>query len=150
MQDKISPSSTPPSSVRALLVEDEDPLRRALARGLERVGYRVETAESGLRARELVAGKEYQVIVSDVAMPGIDGRALLRMVREHDMEVPVVLMTGHPEVSTAEAAQYGACQYLTKPVELAQRRRGPCACSGYGFSAKIVLGARPRTGSTSF
>jgi EAL domain-containing protein (putative c-di-GMP-specific phosphodiesterase class I) len=67
---------------------------------------------------ELEAGT-FDVIVSDVHMPDGDGLHLIRSVRRIDLDIPVVLMTGVPDVSTAAAAvEYGAFRYLTKPVDV--------------------------------
>jgi EAL domain-containing protein (putative c-di-GMP-specific phosphodiesterase class I)/CheY-like chemotaxis protein len=109
----------PVTAVRILVVDDNDPLRRLLARALEEEGWQVTLAENGLSAAELLARSSFHVIVSDVNMPGMDGLALLRVVRERDLEVPVILVTGKPDLETAaQAVQYGACHYLTKPVNL--------------------------------
>jgi EAL domain-containing protein (putative c-di-GMP-specific phosphodiesterase class I) len=57
-------------------------------------------------------------MVSDVRMPGMSGLKLLRAVREHDLDLPVILVTGNPDLASAtEAVEYGAFQYLIKPVE---------------------------------
>jgi len=78
-------------------------------------------AEDGLCAAELLAHTAFHVIVSDVTMPGMGGLGLLRLIRERDLEVAVIFVTGTPDIATArEAIDYGACQYLTKPVELAR------------------------------
>jgi EAL domain-containing protein (putative c-di-GMP-specific phosphodiesterase class I) len=61
---------------------------------------------------------EYDAMVSDVRMPGMSGLKLLRTVREHDLDLPVILVTGNPDLASAtEAVEYGAFQYLIKPVE---------------------------------
>jgi EAL domain-containing protein (putative c-di-GMP-specific phosphodiesterase class I) len=76
-------------------------------------------AVDGERAAELARENEYDVIVSDIAMPGMDGLQLLRTVRESNLDVPVVLITASPALETAvRAMEHGALRYLTKPVDL--------------------------------
>jgi EAL domain-containing protein (putative c-di-GMP-specific phosphodiesterase class I) len=104
-----------------LVVDDEPAIRRIIARVLTRSGHVVLEAGGGEQAAELVAAQSFDVIVSDISMPGMDGIALLKQVREHDLEVPVVLMSGLPNVDTAvRAVEYGALQYLVKPLDLAR------------------------------
>jgi EAL domain-containing protein (putative c-di-GMP-specific phosphodiesterase class I) len=101
---------------RVLMVEDEVALLRVLSRCLERAGFHVERAQSGLRATELLARESFDAVVTDVSMPGLTGVDVLRAARARDLEVPVLLMTGAPDVSSAaEAVHYGACEYVVKP-----------------------------------
>ncbi|HET9957509.1 MAG TPA: EAL domain-containing protein [Polyangiaceae bacterium] len=105
-----------PASV--LLVDDDPTVLRALDRTLKSRGYEVVTAPDGEEATRQIGQRAFDVIVSDIGMPGIDGIQLLREVREHDLNVPVILITGEPAVRTAvQALEYGAFHYLTKPVE---------------------------------
>ena len=76
------------------------------------------TAGDGREAANAARDKSFDVIVSDIAMPEMDGIELLRTVREHDLDVPFIIMTGGPDVdSAARAMEYGALRYLIKPVE---------------------------------
>jgi EAL domain-containing protein (putative c-di-GMP-specific phosphodiesterase class I) len=100
-----------------LVVDDEPELARGICRRLTLRGYNVVCAEDGADALVHFKTQEFDVIVTDIAMPNMDGIQLLRHLREHDSEVPVVLITGEPAVSTAvKALEYGAFHYLTKPV----------------------------------
>ena len=75
------------------------------------------TVGDGNAAVETMKQQEFDVILSDIQMPGVSGVELLRLVREHDLDVPVVLMTADPKVETAaEAVELGALQYLVKPI----------------------------------
>jgi EAL domain-containing protein (putative c-di-GMP-specific phosphodiesterase class I) len=101
-----------------LLVDDEPTIVRGFARILTAAGFTVEVAHDGREAAELARAKSFDVIVSDIAMPEMNGLQLLRSVREHDLDVPVILMTGGPAVESAvQAMEYGALRYLIKPVE---------------------------------
>ncbi|HKY35284.1 MAG TPA: EAL domain-containing protein [Polyangiaceae bacterium] len=122
-----SQAAAPPSDVEregdatkawVLLVDDEPELLRGVCRGLKLQGYSVTEARNGEEAVQHLSRRAFDVVVSDIVMPGMDGIHLLREIREHDLHVPVVLMTGAPAVSTAvQALEYGAFHYLTKPVD---------------------------------
>lgn len=104
---------------RVLLVDDNDPLLRATARHLSKAGYEVTPCSCGADAVDALVLAPYDVIVSDISMQMMDGIELLRAVREHDRDLPVVLMTGAPTVATAaQAVEHGAFKYLVKPVPI--------------------------------
>jgi EAL domain-containing protein (putative c-di-GMP-specific phosphodiesterase class I) len=106
-----------PRKGRVLIVDDNDEILRAHERVLVRAGYDVEVASDGLEALEKLEDGGVDAIVSDISMPKMDGIALLRTVREGDLDLPVLLLTGDPKVETAvEAIQHGALRYLIKPV----------------------------------
>lgn len=102
-----------------LLAEDEPALRRVIERVPTGAGYEVATAADGATAAELLAERTFDVVVSDIDMPRLTGIQLLELVRKRDLEVPVVLMTGAPDLKTArDAVTHGALDYLTKPLDL--------------------------------
>src|SRR5262245_46479214 len=104
---------------RVLLVDDNDALRRALRRMLVGEGHQVSEASNGREAIQLTKYEEFDLIVSDVRMPDMDGVELLRAIHERDADLPVLLITGDPELETAmKAVEYGALEYLTKPVDM--------------------------------
>ncbi|MEZ4227480.1 MAG: EAL domain-containing protein [Polyangiaceae bacterium] len=107
-----------------LVVDDDAIVRRSLGRALGAEGYEVVTCPDGHSAIAKLIERPVDVIISDIAMPGMDGIQLLREVRTHDLHVPVVLITGEPAVSTAvQALEYGAFHYLTKPVKPTELNR---------------------------
>lgn len=108
-------------TVRLLLAEDDDLLRRVFARAFRDDGYEVEVAPDGQAALALLGQKKFDAILTDISMPRVSGIDLLRAVREYDADVPIVLMTGGPELATAlQAIEHGAFRYLVKPVELSE------------------------------
>jgi DNA-binding NtrC family response regulator len=110
---------------RILLVEDHGPSREIMKKALEKVGHAVLDVASGKEAVEqLRTGLEVDVVVSDLMMPGMDGMELLRVVKEIDATLGVILVTGHGTVESAvEAMKSGADDYVQKPVNTVELRR---------------------------
>jgi EAL domain-containing protein (putative c-di-GMP-specific phosphodiesterase class I)/ActR/RegA family two-component response regulator len=107
--------------LRLLLVDDDPAVLRAYAIALTRNGAVVETAANGREAAERVKGEAFDVIVSDIMMPEMTGIEFLQAIRAHDLDVPVILMTGDPGLESAvRAVEYGASRYLAKPVGTAE------------------------------
>jgi EAL domain-containing protein (putative c-di-GMP-specific phosphodiesterase class I) len=103
-----------------LLIVDDDPhVLRSYREAMLRAGCTVQTASNGRAALDRVAGVRFDAIVSDVAMPHMNGLEFLRSVRQRDIDVPVILVTGDPRIEEAtRAVEYGAFRFLVKPVEL--------------------------------
>jgi len=100
-----------------LLVDDDTVLLRAAQRILERAGYRVVACRRGDEALELLDQSCFDVLLSDVQMPAFGGARLIGAVRERQLEIPVVLMTGTPALDSAVAAiEHRALLYLIKPL----------------------------------
>ena len=101
-----------------LLVDDDADVRRDYTRLLKSLGFDVDAAADGSSALELLYKRPYDVIVTDIRMPSMDGMEFLRAVRGQNLDVPVVLMTGSPDFDSAVGAvEYGAMRYMVKPVE---------------------------------
>ncbi len=102
-----------------LVVDDEAGIRSVLRRALGARGFEVVEAADGEVARERLSERHYDVVLTDISMPGMDGIGVLRMVRQTDLDVPVILITGAPDYETVlEAMNLGAMKYITKPFEL--------------------------------
>jgi EAL domain-containing protein (putative c-di-GMP-specific phosphodiesterase class I) len=111
------PDAKEASAGRVLVVDDEPVTARSYARALSAAGFDVAVAHDGREAAALANGQAFDVIVSDIAMPDMDGLALLRAIRQADLDVPMIFMTGSPALESAVAAiEYGAFRYLLKPV----------------------------------
>jgi EAL domain-containing protein (putative c-di-GMP-specific phosphodiesterase class I) len=107
-----------------LVVDDEPAVARTTERVLTREGFAVVVAEGGREAIAKVEATPFDVIVSDLGMPDMDGRALLRAVRAKDLDVPFVFLTGQPDLESAiDAVEYGAFGYLVKPAPPAELTR---------------------------
>jgi EAL domain-containing protein (putative c-di-GMP-specific phosphodiesterase class I) len=118
-QERIAAAN--PSQGRILVVDDEDALLRAIGRKLTSVGYDVLLAADGKQAVGFLAEFTFDAIFSDIDMPKMNGIELLQTVRQSDPDVPVVLMTGNPDLKTAiQAVELGAIQYLVKPFDIGE------------------------------
>lgn len=99
-----------------ILVDDEKHIRLAAGQALELGGYAVTTLESAERVEELISEDWPGVLVTDINLPGIDGLELMRRVRERDADLPVILITGHGDISMAVSAMRdGAYDFIEKP-----------------------------------
>ncbi|MDQ3262584.1 MAG: sigma-54 dependent transcriptional regulator [Myxococcota bacterium] len=102
---------------RLLVVDDEEGIRSYLAEALARDGHTVLTAADGLAASRLLDQEAFDLILTDLKMPGMDGMALLQKVRAEQPDAEVIMLTAHGSIENAVAAmRAGAYDYLTKPV----------------------------------
>jgi DNA-binding NtrC family response regulator len=104
---------------RILLVDDEESFVEMLAKRLRTRGLCVETAGSGEQAIERAKQQPFDVVVLDLAMPGIDGIETLKQLQEIDPDIQAILLTGHGSIEKAvEATKQGAVDFLQKPASL--------------------------------
>ncbi len=103
---------------RILIVDDETSVRGSLGEWFREDGFAVETAEDGEAALRLMDKGPYDIILLDLKMPGMDGIAVQKRVREIDPEAAIIILTAYASVQTAvEALKLGAFDYVTKPVD---------------------------------
>ena len=102
---------------RILVIDDEPNVRTVLAMLLEDDGYEVVTAENGERGKAIVDdGPDLDLVISDLKMPGLDGLALLRHLKQSSRDVPLVMITAYGSIEKAvEAMKGGAADFITKP-----------------------------------
>lgn len=101
---------------RILVVDDEGAIRYSITKTLQRVGYQVESAASGEEALDLLEKQEFDVVLTDIRMPGISGVDLLARIKEKTGDTSVILMTGYASLNSAvESLRLGAHDYLVKP-----------------------------------
>ncbi len=99
-----------------LVVDDETAIRYSVSKTLQRVGYQVQEAASGEDALDMMNRQTFDVVLTDIRMPGLDGVELVRRIKDIDADTIVVLMTAYPSLGTAvEALRLGAHDYLIKP-----------------------------------
>jgi DNA-binding NtrC family response regulator len=109
---------------RILVVDDDSTIRRSLSGGLSNAGTEVRVAQDAEKALALMEESLPDVVVSDVRMPGMDGVALLKLLKERAPSVDVVLMTAFDDMPTVVSAmREGASDFLVKPLDLHDLRR---------------------------
>src|SRR5437879_1049696 len=102
--------------MRILVVEDEVKMAAALRRGLEQEGYVVDVAEDGDRGIVLGGTTDYDAVVLDVMLPGRDGFAVCRQLRQRERWAPVLMLTARDDVTDRiDGLDAGADDYLAKP-----------------------------------
>ena len=139
--------------MRILVVEDEPAAAAVLAKGLREHAYAVDVAADGLAAVERASISDYDLIVLDVLMPGINGLEVCRRLRAEGLTAPVLMLTARGEPDhRVEGLDVGADDYLAKPYhfpELLARirallRRGPALASSVLQIADLTIDTRTR------
>ena len=111
MADKLDAS--------VLLVDDEEQFLQVLSERLTNRGLHVISVTSGEEAVALVENKDFDAIVVDLAMPGIDGIETTKKIKEERQDLEIIILTGHATVKAGiEAMKLGAEDFLEKPVDL--------------------------------
>lgn len=104
---------------RVLVVDDEQAVRDLLAKTLTMADYDVDTAPDGASAIDKLRAVEYDLLITDLKMPGMDGLSVIREARRIAPDLPVIIITGYStEASAIEAINLGVAGYLTKPFRL--------------------------------
>ena len=105
--------------MKILIVDDERAIRYSLKEILEMEGYQVETAENGQEGLQMAEKEKYDAIFCDIKMPEMDGTEMLAKVIEEGIETPVVMVSGHADISTAvDCIKKGAFDFIEKPLDL--------------------------------
>jgi len=102
-----------------LVVDDEKSIRSTLKDILEHEGFEVELASNGAEALELFSKNQFDAVLCDIKMPGMDGIEVLEKIQEIANDVPVIMISGHGTIDTAvEAIKKGAFDFIEKPPDL--------------------------------
>ena len=110
------------AKANVLVVDDEDGIRAFLTDALTEAGHRVAQAPDGEAALTLLAASSFDVVLTDLKMPRVDGSALLRQIRQDYPETEVIVLTAHGSIASAvDAMRNGAFDYLQKPVSSPDR-----------------------------
>lgn len=134
------------------IVDDEEALRRSTSYALKTSGYSVKTWTSGAAFLKEVRQVEVGCILLDIRMPDVDGIEVQRILAERGVTMPVVIMTGHGDVSTAvRAMRAGAVDFLEKPfdkasllraIEMAfERLENRAGAAARAAEAEVIIGA---------
>ncbi|RYZ09428.1 MAG: response regulator [Myxococcales bacterium] len=109
---------------RVLLVDDQEELRRLYRRTLAKDGHDIALASNGREAIEQAREERFDVVITDVRMPDMGGLELLQSLRAADPDLPVVLVSGSPDLESAmKAVELGALEFLVKPVQFEKLRQ---------------------------
>ena len=113
---KGMPATPPLPEARLLVVYDDPQVRSSVARLLTLLGYSADVAGSGREALEMIRRAEYDAVILDIRMPGVDGVEVMRRAHVDHPALPIILLTGHASLESAiEAVRSKAADYLLKP-----------------------------------
>jgi excisionase family DNA binding protein len=117
----VSRPASAPTRPRILVVDDEASIRELLEKTLAMSDYDVDTAPDGRTALERMRLYPYDLLITDLRMPGMDGLTVIREAKRYKADLPVLVITGYSTESSAiEAANLGVNGYLTKPFRVSQ------------------------------
>ncbi len=116
------------NQMTSVLVVDDDPgVRKTVRRILESQGFIVNEAEGGIEGLKWIERKTMAAILLDLKMPDMNGAEFLKILRQNNSTIPVIVITGYPDSDLmAEATQYGPVTLLAKPVRKAQLIQAVC------------------------
>ena len=101
-----------------LVVEDDKASQSLIKKILENRGYEIAIAQDGIDAITLLSQEHYDIIVSDVNMPNLDGFKLLEIINQKGIEIPVIFLTARTDLDDQmRGIELGAVDYITKPIE---------------------------------
>ncbi|ALA60022.1 sigma-54-dependent transcriptional regulator [Nitrospira moscoviensis] len=107
------------TALKILIVDDEPLMRLSMADALEAVGHDVHAAATGTEGVELVGKRAFDLVITDLRLPGADGLTVLKATKDHHPQAEVVVITAHGSVETAVGAmKLGAFDYITKPFQM--------------------------------
>jgi len=108
---------------KVLIVEDDQKMNQALLHIISKEGYSAQSVDSGEKALEQIKNTQFDLIISDLKLPGIDGRQLLKATKKYDTHILFVIITAYGTVDTAVSAmKEGAEDYILKPFEIEELR----------------------------
>jgi two-component system response regulator HydG len=122
--DRSQPPDNREGDPSRILIIDDEPLHaETVAEGLERIGYECSLATSGSAGARRIGEQDFDVILTDLRMPDMDGLAILNKAKQEQPDAQVIVITGFGDFKTAvRAIEAGALSYLPKPVSLAELR----------------------------
>lgn len=129
--------------MNVLIVEDEKRMAEVLQSGLEEENYCVSVAHDGLTAIQMTQDNQFDLVLLDVMLPGLDGREVARRIRQAQQTTPILMLTArHTAADIINGLDAGADDYMTKPFSfevLLARLRALTRRSGNGLSSKLKV-----------
>ena len=114
---------------RVLIVDDHPHARESIAYVLGQAGHRVDCVSSAVEALHLLEGESFDVVVTDLQMPGMSGLELIQQLQRRPHGAQIVMVTAHATISSAvNAIRHGAFDYIEKPFEADQLEQLICKC----------------------
>ena len=111
-----------------LLLDDELYILKACQRALSRAGYAVAACSKGSDGLALIRQNIYDLVVTDLKMPGVDGIEILKEVKRLHKNTSVIIMTGYPELAARETKELGTCGFITKPFDINELKQHVSRC----------------------
>ncbi len=110
--------------MRLLVVDDEPRICHLIEELLKLEGYQVDVSFSGTNALEMIKKYNYQLLITDLKMPGIDGLELIQKAKELNPEIRTIMVTGYTTVETAvQSLRHGVDDYITKPFNIFELKK---------------------------
>ena len=110
--------------IRILVVDDEPRICHLIEVLLKREGYQIDVSFSGTDALEMLKKYNYQMLITDLKMPGIDGLELIQKAKEQNPEIRTIMVTGYTTVDTAvQSLRHGVDDYITKPFNIFELKK---------------------------
>lgn len=108
-----------PEAFKILITDDDGDLRELLTEAVRNWGYATDVAMDGDEALRRLKMQRYDIVITDLMMPGMDGLTLLKRIKDLDREILVIIITGYATIETAvKAIEIGAYDYIAKPFRL--------------------------------
>lgn len=140
MPDPAAPHPSEQSAGRVLLVEDDDDTRETLVEALADLGYELESRADGAAGLERASQRDFDVVLTDIKMPRMDGIELCRRLRGERPQLPVVVMTAFGDMDSALAAlRAGAFDFITKPFTIELVSQALQHARQHGAQSSIVV-----------
>jgi DNA-binding response OmpR family regulator len=141
-------NAAPPAGAslgKILFADDDEPMRSSLGKCLVRAGFECDFADSGEQVIERLRSKTYDVLLSDIHMPGNDDLELIEKIAAASEGMPVILLTGEPSVATAaRSVRLRVTAYLTKPPDMEELCRLLQAAAGECRNLRVLKNNRQR------
>ncbi len=112
------------NQIRILVVDDEPKICHLIEQILKLEGYQVDISFSGVEALQMIERYNYQMLLTDLKMPGIDGLELIQKSKELNPEIRVIMVTGYATVETAvQSLRHGVDDYIKKPFNISKLKK---------------------------